>query len=110
MKIIITNPDLFSEKVDVITRREKSLIVNLQNEDVIVFRYPFKKTDGNKFGFQIQTIEKEISSEIVAKKEIKKRKVTEKKKRNFSERQLEHQQKFARKMKDFWASNKEKEQ
>lgn len=109
MKIIITNPDLFTEKVDVITRREKSVIVNLQNGDAIVIRSPFKKTDGNKYGFTIQAIEKEIQSEIIAKKEIRKRKVTEKNKRNFSEKQLEHQQKFARKMKDFWASNKERE-
>ena len=109
MKIEIIDSKLFINSVDEIIQRENSFIVVLKNGQPIVFRKPFQKYFGNKFGFRIieEKLVDDVKIENVRKKSIEKNpRISEKKKRNFSEKQLEHQQKFAKKMKDFWNENR----
>lgn len=105
MKIEIIDSKLFIKSVDEIIQRENSFIIVLTNGNTIVYRRPFKKNDGNQFGFRIIDLNfiEDVKTEKRIKKSVQpKSKSIEKKKRNFSEKQIEHQQKFARKMKDFW--------
>ena len=110
MKIEIIDSKIFIQAVDEIVQRENSFIVVLNNGDTIVFRKPFQKNMGNKYGFKIVDSKIEsINVDSIKKKTIEsrpKKNEKEKKKRNFSEKQLEHQQKFAKKMKDFWNENR----
>lgn len=105
MKIEIIDSKIFINSVDEIIQRENSFIVITTSGDTIVYRRPFQKHYGNKLGFKIidSKIVDVTKLENVRRKKIEsKPKSTEKKKRIFSEKQIEHQQKFARKMKDFW--------
>ena len=109
MKIEIIDSKLFINSVDEIIQRENSFIIVLNNGDTIVYRRPFKKNYGNQFGFRIIDLNliQDVKTEKTMKKSVQpKSKSIEKKKRNFSEKQIEHQQRFSRKMKDFW--NKER--
>lgn len=111
MKIEIIDSKLFINSVDEVIQRENSFIIVLNNGDTIVYRKPFKKNYGNQFGFRIIDLKliEDVKLNNVRQKSVKpKSKLIEKKKRNFSEKQIEHQQKFARKMKDFWNNDNSK--